>query len=121
LCIAQAEVADGIGNWTESERLFSQAFDYLRQEIRARDYPAERAFYGCYLTRYGKTLCEKGDIKSGSRYIEEGLQVMYDLQENDSVVERDDLLNDISEAEEDLENCRQRLLNDANTIASRGQ
>ena len=121
LCIAQAEVADGIGNWTESERLFSQALDYLRQEIPERDYPAERAFYGCYLTRYGKTLCDKGDIKSGSRYIEEGLQLMYDLQESDDVMNRDDLLNDISEAEKDLEDYRQRSLNDHNTIASRGQ
>jgi tetratricopeptide (TPR) repeat protein len=121
LLITKAEVAAGNGRWGESKQLFAEALDNLRENLRRRDYPAERGFYGCHLTRYGKTICEAGDIRSGRRYIQEGLQVMRDLQNSGEIPETDDLLNDISDAEKDLEYYQQRLPNGHNTIASAEQ
>jgi hypothetical protein len=118
LFIAKAEVAAGAGRWGESKQLFAEALDNLRENLRHRDYPQERAFYGCYLARYGKTICEDGDIRSGCRYIREGVQVMCDLRKNGEILEKDVLLNDISESEKDLEYYQQRLPKDDNTIAS---
>jgi tetratricopeptide (TPR) repeat protein len=121
LLIAKAEVAAGVGRWGESKQLFAEALDNLRENFQHRDYPDERAFYGCHLARYGKTICEGGDIRSGCGYIQEGIQVMRDLQKSGKISQRDDLLNDISDAEKDLEYYQQRLPNDDNTIASAEQ
>jgi tetratricopeptide (TPR) repeat protein len=118
LFIAKAEVAAGIGRWGQSKQLFAEALDNLRENLRLRDYPEERAFYGCHLARYGKTICEEGDISTGRRYIQEGLQVMCDLLKSGKILKKDDLLNDISDAEKDLEYYRLRLPNADNTIAS---
>jgi hypothetical protein len=43
---------------------------------------------------------------------------MCDLRKNGEILEKDVLLNDISESEKDLEYYQQRLPKDDNTIAS---
>jgi eukaryotic-like serine/threonine-protein kinase len=118
LLIAKAEVAAGIGRWGQSKQLFAEALDNLRENLRLRDYPEERAFYGCHLARYGKTICEEGDIRSGCGYIQEGLQVMLDLQKSGKILLKDDLLNDISDGEKDLQYYQQRSAKDDNATAS---
>jgi tetratricopeptide (TPR) repeat protein len=119
LFIAKAEVAAESGRWGESKQLFADALDYLRENLRHRDYPEERAFYGCYLAKYGKTICEEGDIRSGCRYIQEGLQVMCDLQKSGKILLKDDLLNDISDAEKDLDYYQERLPSDDTIVSTK--
>jgi tetratricopeptide (TPR) repeat protein len=108
LYVSQAEVAAVTKSWRDAEQLFSKAIALLRQNLEARDYPAEREFYASCLARYGRAVSETGDVKTGVKYIVEGLEIMKNLRDSDRVLERDDLLNDIAEAKESLQYYQQR-------------
>jgi hypothetical protein len=76
----------------------------FEENLRVRDYPAEKAMYGAMLTRFGNVLARDGDLKLGTDYIARGLHVLYALRDGDSNLSRGDLVADIAEAEDNL--CR---------------
>jgi len=118
LFVSQAEVADVSKSWRDAEELFSKAIALLRQNLQARDYPAEREFYASCLARYGGAISETGDVKRGVKYIVEGLEIMKNLRDSDRVLERDDLLNDIAETEQNLQYYQKRSGNSPDLMPS---
>ena len=118
LYVSQAEVAAATKSWRDAEQLFSKAIALLRQNLEARDYPAEREFYASCLARYGRAVSQTGDVKTGVKYIVEGLEIMKNLRDSDGVFERDDLLNDIAETEQNLKCYQQRSGNSPDSMLS---
>jgi serine/threonine protein kinase len=110
-CILQAELAVGDSKWKEAERMYSAALRYLEENIETRDYPFEKECYGDSLARLGIVLSQDGEIESGCRYIESGLQVMYPLRDSGRCIPRSTILRDISNAEEALGRFQKQLKN----------
>jgi hypothetical protein len=118
LCVGQAEVVAATKSWSEAEKLWAEAIAFLRTNLEARDYPAEQALCAYCVERYGKAISEAGDVRLGFKYIAEGLQMMKDLRDRDRIIQRDDLLNDIADTEQDLQHYRQRLPTSSDLTAS---
>jgi len=118
LYVSQAQVAAVSKSWRDAEQLFSKAIALLRQNLQARDYPAEREFYASCLARHGRAISETGDVTTGVKYIVEALEIMKNLRDSDRVLERDDLLNDIAETEQNLKCYQQRSGNSSDLTAS---
>jgi len=118
LYVSQAQVAAVSKSWRDAEQLFSKAIALLRQNLQARDYPAEREFYASCLARYGRAISETGDVTTGVKYIVEALEIMKNLRDIDRVLERDALLNDIAETEQNLKCYQQRSGNSSDLTAS---
>ncbi len=100
-CYAQGDLASATANWKEAEQMFSSALSYVRENVRARDYPYEREIFGDCMARLGNALGHIGDTELACRYIEQGLHTMYALR--DSLRLLPSTLSDISDAEEALQ------------------
>jgi tetratricopeptide (TPR) repeat protein len=99
-CYARAEVASKTREWKDAEQMFFLAEEYLEENIHARDIPYDREIYGDCLARLGNVLGQEGDTESGRQYIEQGLQIMYSLDER--FQRTPSTSSDISDAEEAL-------------------
>jgi eukaryotic-like serine/threonine-protein kinase len=96
------EVASKNGDQNQGHEFFLRGIKLFEENLRVRDYPAERAVYGAMLTRFGSVLACDGDLKLGTDYIVRGLHVLYPLRDGDSTLSRGDLVADIAEAEDNL-------------------
>jgi eukaryotic-like serine/threonine-protein kinase len=99
-CYARAEVASKAREWKDAEQMFFLAEQYLEENIHARDIPYDREIYGDCLARLGNVLGQEGDTESGRQYIEQGLRIMYSL--DDRFQRTPSTSSDISDAEEAL-------------------
>ncbi len=99
-CYARAEVASKAREWKDAEQMFFLAEQYLEENIHARDIPYDREIYGDCLARLGNVLGQEGDTESGRQYIEQGLRIMYSL--DDRFQRTPSTNSDISDAEEAL-------------------
>jgi hypothetical protein len=84
--------------------MFFLAEQYLEENIHARDIPYDREIYGDSLARLGNVLGQEGDAESGRQYIEQGLRIMYSL--DDRFQRMPSTSSDISDAEEALSRCK---------------
>jgi tetratricopeptide (TPR) repeat protein len=109
--IIQAEIAVGESKWKEAKSMYSVALPNLEENIRTRDYPFEKEAYGDSLARLGMVLGQTGELESGCRYIERGLEIMYPLRDSGRCIPRSTILRDISDAEESLSRIQKKLKN----------
>jgi hypothetical protein len=84
----------------------------LEENLRDRDSPGEKQFYGAALTRFGNALACAGEIGLGVENIERGLQIMYTLRGEHLTLLRGELSADIAEAEENLRRYKEGLQKD---------
>ena len=103
------ELASRNGEHQRAREIFERGIRRLEENIRVRNYPAEKAFYGVMLTRFGNVLARGGEIKLGMEYISRGLQVIQPLVEANLTLTRGDLSADISEAEDNLRRYEKEL------------
>jgi serine/threonine protein kinase len=95
------DILDKSGDHKRSSDTFLRGLNRLEPNLRVRDYPAEKAFYGEGLARCGRVLAECGEIKVGVEYIKRGVEIMHLLSAN-ATLTRGELSVDILEAEDDL-------------------
>jgi hypothetical protein len=56
----------------EARKMFSLALGLLEANLRIRDFPQEKAFYGGLLAKFGDVLREAGEAGFGLRCIDRG-------------------------------------------------
>jgi serine/threonine protein kinase len=109
LDFADGEVLARSGDHKGSTDTFRRGLSRLEANLRVRDYPGEKAFYGEGLARCGRVLADTGEIKLGVEYIKRGLEIMESLLGTDLTLTRGELSADISEAEDDLRRYEEKL------------
>jgi tetratricopeptide (TPR) repeat protein len=107
-CI-HGEVASKNGDQNQWHGFFLRGLNLFEENLRVRDYPAEKAMYGALLTRFGNVLAGGGDLKLGTDYIVRGLHVLYALRDGDSTLGHRELVADIAEAEDNLRRYKEGL------------
>jgi eukaryotic-like serine/threonine-protein kinase len=96
------ERASRSGEHQRAREIFQRGVDRLEGNLRVRNFPGEKAFYGESLVKFGDVLARGGEIKLGVEYIKRALEIMRPLLDAKLAVTRGELSTDISEAEDDL-------------------
>ena len=107
----KGEVASRTGDVEQARKVFSSAVDLLEKNLRVRDFPQEKAFYGGLLERFGAVLGQVGETNLGCQCIERALQILYGLRDSGLLLQNGDMSADISDGEENLRRIKERLEN----------
>jgi tetratricopeptide (TPR) repeat protein len=103
------DVLDRSGDHKRSSETFRRGLSLIEANLRVRDYPAEKAFYGEGLARCGRVVADSGEIKLGVEYIKRALEIMHPLLGANVTLSRGELSADILEAEDDLRRYGEKL------------
>jgi serine/threonine protein kinase len=103
------ELASRNGEHQRAREICERGLRRLDENLRVRNYPGEKAFYGALLTKFGNMLARGGEIKSGMEYIKKGLQIIHPLLDANLTLTRGELSADISEAEDNLRRYGEEL------------
>ncbi|HEX6565780.1 MAG TPA: hypothetical protein VF020_15940, partial [Chthoniobacterales bacterium] len=103
------EVESRNGQHQQARERFQRSIGQLEENLRVRNFPGERAFYGVALTRFGSVLARGGEIKLGAEHIKRGLEILHPLVDADLTLARGELSDDISEAESNLRHFEEGL------------
>jgi tetratricopeptide (TPR) repeat protein len=116
LCrFAQAEIATLEQKWNQAEQLLLRCVWCLGKNCETRDYPWEVEDYGDALARLGAVLCHTGRFEDGRQYIERGLRILHSLPLGSGMRE---VSSDISDAEQALKECKQRIEDSSRSAAT---
>jgi eukaryotic-like serine/threonine-protein kinase len=105
------DVLDKSGDHKRSSETFRRGLSLIEANLRVREYPAEKAFYGEGLARCGRVVADSGEIKLGVEYIKKALEIMRPLLGANVTLSRGELSADILEAEDDLRRYEEKLQN----------
>jgi tetratricopeptide (TPR) repeat protein len=103
------ELAIRSGESQRAREIYQRGIGRLEENLRVRNYPGEKAFYGVALARFGNVLARGGEIKLGVEYIKRGLETIQSLLHTNLTLARDQLSDDISEAESNLRHFEEEL------------
>jgi serine/threonine protein kinase/tetratricopeptide (TPR) repeat protein len=103
------ELASRSGEHRRAREIYQRGIDRLEENLRARNFPGEKALYGIVLAGFGRVLARGGEIKSGAEYIKRGLEIMQPLLNANLTLIRGDLSAEISEAEDSLKHYEEEL------------
>jgi tetratricopeptide (TPR) repeat protein len=107
--LVTGELASRNGEHQKARKFCERGISRLEENLRVRDYPGEKAFYGVALTRFGDVLASGGDPKIGVEYIERGLKIIHPLLDANLTLTRGELSSDISKADDDLRRWKEEL------------
>ena len=113
------ELASRSGEHQRAHEICQRGIDRIEENLRIRNFPGEKAFYGEVLARFGNVLARDGEIKLGVEYIKRGLQIMNPLL-NFNLFLHGDLSAEISEAENNLRHCSHNPSPETEEISKRG-
>jgi serine/threonine protein kinase len=107
--LVRGELASRSGDGQRAREFCQRCVERLEENLRIRNFPGEKAFYGEALAKFGNVLARSGEIKLGVDYIKRGLEVMQPLLNANLTVARGDLSAEISEADDDLRRYEEEL------------
>jgi tetratricopeptide (TPR) repeat protein len=103
------ELAIRSGESQRAREIYQRGIGRLEENLRVRNYPGEKVFYGVALARFGNVLARGGEIKLGVEYIKRGLETIQSLLHTNLTLARGQLSDDISEAESNLRHFEEEL------------
>jgi hypothetical protein len=111
----EAEIASAEQKWDQAEQLFLRSVSCFEKNCEVRNYPSEKSLYGDCLARLGRVMGNNGRPEVGCRYIERGLAVLRNLQIDAGIP---GVVSDISDAEQALMDCKQRIEDGRRSVAA---